>query len=74
MGWEEFGCKGCDKKMGWYEVFEYSGTANHLKAVYGRKILGAPTQAEVKVWAVLPLYIEERDSFCIERRECLSST
>jgi len=74
MGWAEFGCKGCDKKMGWYGVFEYTDTANHLKAVYDRKILGAPTQAEVKVWAVLSLYIEERGSFYIERRECLSST
>ena len=60
MGWAEFGCKGCDKKMGWYGFFEYTDTANHLKAVYDRKILGAPTQAGQGVGNALPLYRGER--------------
>ena len=41
--------------MGWYVVFEHSGTKNHLKAVYDLKILGAPTPAEFEAWAALSL-------------------
>ena len=77
MGWAEFCSKGCDKKMGWYEVFEHTGTDNHLKdSVYKKR---RECLFSLYIWRRLApslyreqiasiIYTEEADFFSIQRR------
>ena len=78
MGWAEFCCKGCDKKMGSYEVFEHTGTDNHLKdSVYKKR---RECLFSLYIWRRLApslyreqiaslIYTEEADFFSIQRRK-----